>query len=84
MRIVEAFEITGRGLVVVVDEQTDAPAGQRLSATIVQPDGSSVSVAATKEWLLRRATHPPEREAFLLIGLSMSETLVGAELRLHL
>ncbi len=82
MRIVETFQITGRGLAVAVEESTELPVGRKLLAVVNRPDGSSISVEAYKEWLLRRHSEPMEKETFLLMGLSKSDVPIGSKLQL--
>ena len=82
MRIVDQFQITGRGVVVVLDEATHWRAGSSLEAKIYRPDGTVISAIAEKEWLLRNASKRDEVEAFLLRGLSHSDVPNGSEVRL--
>ena len=77
--ILEAFEITGRGTVVVVPEATDLPVGKVLRATVTSPDGSQLQADAYKEWLLRKTPAPLEHEAYLLRGVPISSISPGAE-----
>lgn len=84
MRVADTFLITGRGLVVAVDETTDWPVGKRLAATVIRADGTTVNADAFKEWLSRRTPAPNEKEAFLLMGLNKEDAPIGSELRLQL
>jgi hypothetical protein len=81
MRVIETFQITGRGLAVAVDEPTDLPAGKRLLAMVIKPDGERLTADAYKEWLLRHTPKPVEGEAFLLMGLAAEDVPVGSEIR---
>jgi len=84
MKIIETFEITGRGLAVAVEGATELPVSKKLLAAVTRPDGSSISADAYKEWLLRRNPQPVEKAAFLLIGLSKSDVPLGSELQLQI
>ena len=84
MRVADTFQITGRGLAVAVDEATDLPVSRKLAATVVRPDGTTVSADAFKEWLLRRSADPIESEAFLLMGLTKADVPIGSELHLSI
>ena len=85
MKIVERFQMTGRGLAVVVNEMTDLPVGKKLTARVVLSDGVELTASAYKEWLLRRNPRlPVEKEAFLLVGLDMSDVPEGSEIHLTL
>lgn len=81
MRIVDTFQITGRGLVVAVESFSGLPVGKKLAATIIRPDGTSIFADAFKEWLLRRE-QKAETEAFLLMGLSKDDVPAGSEIEL--
>jgi hypothetical protein len=78
-RILETFEITKRGTVVVVGQVTDLPTDKALRATITCPDGSQFHVHASKEWLLRSRDPPVEQECYLLRGVSKGSVPAGAE-----
>jgi hypothetical protein len=84
MRVAEAFQITGRGLVVAVEEVTELPVGKKLSARITTPDGTSIDAEAFKEWLLRRTPELLEKEAYLLVGLVKDDVPVGSEIHLEI
>ena len=70
------------GLAVAVEEATKLPVSKKLRAVVTRPDGSTICVDAYKEWFLRRDPQPVEKEAFLLMGLSMSDVPIGSTLRL--
>lgn len=80
MRVIETFEITGRGVVVLADETTDHSAGARLVATVRRPDGSTVNAEAFKERLLRYRPEAIENEAYLLRKLSKTDVPIGSEI----
>jgi hypothetical protein len=82
MRVADTFVVTGRGLIVAVEETADLPVGKKLAATVIKRDGSAINADAFKERLLRYSTEPLEGEAFLLIGLAKEDVPVGSELRL--
>ena len=68
--IIERFQITGRGLVVVVETPVQARSGQKLRAKVINPDGHEFVVDASIEMLLRRAEPVNEHEAYFLQGSS--------------
>jgi hypothetical protein len=82
MKIVDTFEITGRGLAVAIDEITNLPVGAELVAAITRPDGTTFRAIAYKEWLLRRQPVVQEAEAFLLRGVSKLEAPIGSEIEI--
>ena len=79
-KVAETFEITGRGVVVVIAETVDLGVGKKLNATITRPDGSSFQVVATQEWFLRREPAPVEHVAFFLAGVSKLDVLLGSSI----
>ncbi|MGR4865272.1 hypothetical protein [Caulobacter sp. LARHSG274] len=82
MKIVDTFEIIGRGLVVATDEITSLPVATELLATITRPDGATFAAAAYKEWLFWRQPVARESEAFLLRGLSKPEVPIDSEIEI--
>lgn len=81
LKISRVFQIKDRGLGITIDGDVDLPAGHKIRATIVRPDGSSISVDASKEWLLRSAAASASAsEAYLLIGISMIDVPVGSQI----
>lgn len=80
MQIVERFWISGRGLVVCVNEMTGLPGGHKLTAIISRPDGSKVKAVAYKECPLIRNPPPVEMEAFNLPELTKVDVPEGSEL----
>jgi len=79
--ILEVFEITGRGAVVVIGEATNRSVGKPHKVEVLKPTGENVRTEAFKEWLLRRATPPVEDEAYLLKGVSKIDIPPGSRLR---
>ncbi|MGH1541912.1 MAG: hypothetical protein ACRBHB_15910 [Arenicella sp.] len=67
--IIEKFEITGRGVVVVIDECTERVPGKAYNVMISADDSQNISAEAFKEWFLRRNPKPVEKEAYMLKGL---------------
>ena len=67
--IMEKFEITGRGAVVVIDQITDRIPGKIYKAEVTGTNGQIITVEAVKEWLLRRTLEVIEKEAYRLMGL---------------
>jgi hypothetical protein len=76
--IIERFQITDRGLVVAVATPTKFAPGAKLRAIITNPDGSTLTVNAFKEMILRRLPVVNEHEAYLLQGLSKEQVQDGA------
>ncbi len=83
LRIIERFQITGRGTVVVIDGRTELPVMHPLQASVTRSDGSVETFRAWKEWLLRRASPPLEDEAFLLVGADVERILIGSLIELR-
>ena len=77
-KITETFEITGRGVVVVIAETVDLGVGKKLAATITKSDGSSFPAVAMQEWLLQREPAPVEHAAFLLAGVNKLDVPLGS------
>jgi hypothetical protein len=77
-KVVETFEITDRGVVVVIDETVDLGVGKKLAATIRRPDGSTFEAVAMQEWLLRRRLTPVEHLAFLLADIPKVDVPLGS------
>ena len=74
--------ISGRGLVVVLDGQTELGVGVPHDVEVLTPSGRSHCVKAYKEWLLKRRPSPPsEKEAFLLVDLDKDDVPVGSVVR---
>lgn len=79
--VIEVFEITGRGAVVLIAETTDRSVREPHRVEIITPDGKVVKTEAYKEFLLRRQPTPVEKEGYLLKGLHKPEVPVGSRLR---
>ncbi|MCK7598182.1 hypothetical protein M0G74_12940 [Microbulbifer sp. CAU 1566] len=79
--IVECFEITGRGVAVILDDISDRPVGKPLGVKVLKPDGDYVETVAFKEWLLRRMPTPIEKGAYILMGLHKEDIPSGSRLR---
>ena len=79
--MVESFEVTGRGRVVVPDCKTDLPVGRGLRAVRRDLSGRVHVFSARKEWLLRRADGP-EVAAFVVHGAGVSDLPQGCEIKL--
>jgi hypothetical protein len=82
--VLEIFDISGRGAVVVLDAPTDLPVGRALKASIRRPDGSVLTAAAYKEWLLRRDPTPVEQEGFLLAGIYKGDVAIRSTVEIAL
>jgi hypothetical protein len=78
--IVEKFEITGRGAVVVIDEVTGRVQGTLYKVELRGAHGDRVVTEAFKEWLLRSDPEPFEKEAYFLSGLHKSDVPENAVL----
>jgi len=75
-KIADVFQITGRGVIVVIDETTDKVPGKPISAKVETSDGKTLVSMACKEFILFRNPKPLEKEAFVLEDLHKDE-LVG-------
>ena len=74
----DTFTITGRGLVVLLNGQTDLGVGTPHKMEVVTPDGDVFRTEGYKEWILNRKQEPVEKEGFLLMNLSKKEVPVGS------
>lgn len=83
-KIIQSFQITGRGIVVQIDEKTDLPIGRCIKAIIHQHDGSTEEYDALKEWLLRRSRKPIEDEAFLIVDATSEQVPLGGLITLQI
>ncbi|MEZ4789532.1 MAG: hypothetical protein R2811_05885 [Flavobacteriales bacterium] len=81
--IVDVFEITGRGAVVLIGETTDRSVFNPHKVELLKPDGGIVRTEAYKDLVLHRLpnTRPAENEGYLLKGLHKSEVPEGSRLR---
>lgn len=82
-QVIECFEVTGRGMVVVIDSETELPIGRCLQATIHQCEGATRKYKAWKEWLVRRSTASREDEVFLIVDATVEEISIGASITLQ-
>ena len=64
--IKERFEITGRGVVIVIDEVTNRVPGKAYCVEVTGIDGQKIIAQAFKELLLRRHQVPIEYEAYVV------------------
>jgi hypothetical protein len=81
--IEESFNISGRGVAVVLNEITKLNVSKEYQAEILKPDGTLIKVTAFKEWLLRRNLTPPEIEAFMLTGIKNEEITNGTTIKFY-
>jgi hypothetical protein len=80
-KVIETFEITGRGVVAVIDETVDLGVGKELRVVTTRPNGTLLEAHAYQEWLLRRQPTPVERAALLLVDIAKSEVPNGSSIR---
>ncbi len=78
LEVIEAFQITGRGLVAVLDGATGLPIGAAHSTRVSTPTGAIHQAKAYKEWLSTRKPVPVEREAFFLQVLDKNKVPIGS------
>ncbi|KQZ40065.1 hypothetical protein ASD58_06725 [Duganella sp. Root1480D1] len=82
--VLETFEITGRGLVVVLPVlASDMPHATPLPVTLHVPGQAPFQVQAFHEILLRRTTEVLENSVLLLSGLRKSQVPIGSTLELE-
>ncbi|NVJ59341.1 MAG: hypothetical protein HWE27_03070 [Gammaproteobacteria bacterium] len=67
--IIEKFEITNRGAVVVIEAITERVPGKPYKVEVTGKDNETLTTEAYKEWLLRHTSEPVEKEAYMLKGL---------------
>ena len=79
-KIVEKFNITGRGAIVVINEVTDRVPKQEYSVEILTENGTKLISSAFKEWLLRREAKPMEKECYCLKELDSDSIAIGSSL----
>jgi len=82
-QIIELFEITDRGTVVVVDEAVKLNGGKPISIQITRPDGSAFAGTAFVERLLQRASHPIEKSALLIPNVKKDSVPEGSILSIE-
>jgi hypothetical protein len=78
--VVDAFDIKGRGVVIVGDKAfLDFLEIKQCDVEITIPTGDVLRCIAFKEWLLPSSTpHPDDTEAFFVRGRSKSEIPIGS------
>ena len=81
--IEEAFNISGRGVAVVLSGVTDLGIGKEYKAKLFNLDAETLEVTAWKEWLLRRNPVIEEKEAFLLVGVKKEEVPIGTTIKFY-
>ncbi|MCB9178001.1 MAG: hypothetical protein H6590_01060 [Flavobacteriales bacterium] len=81
--IIDVFEITGRGAVVLIGETTDRSVFNPHKVELLKPDGGIVRTEAYKDLVLRRMPNatPVEKEGYLLKGLHKPDVPLGSRLR---
>lgn len=79
--IINVFEITGRGAVVLIAETTDRSVRHPHPVEVITPDGKVMKTEAYREFLLRSNPTPVEEEGYLLKGLHKPEVPTGSRLR---
>lgn len=78
VEVIETFEITGRGLVVVLPVlASDLPHATPLPVLVCVPGQLPFHAQAFHEILLRRNTAALENSAFLLTGLRKAQVPIG-------
>ena len=80
--IEEAFNITGRGVAVILDGITNLDVGKEYRARLYLQDASTIEATAFKEWILRRNIEPLEKEAFMLSGIKKEDIPSGTKIKL--
>lgn len=76
--ITETFQITGRGLVIAIDDIIDLRSGKSIIVKITRPDNSVIEATAHQELMLRNKPAVSEKTAFLLAGLEKSQVPIGS------
>ena len=78
LEVEETFTITGRGIVALLNGETDLGVGKPYKVEILTPEGKMLKTEAFKEWLLRKNPEPIEKEGFLLMNLSKKDVPIGS------
>ena len=78
--VIEKFEITGRGAVVVIDEITERVPGKSYTVEVTGANNETLTTEAFKEWFLRRTSKPIEKEAYMLKGLHKKDLSENASI----
>lgn len=79
--MMETFEITGRGAVVVISEITKHSVGKPHKVEVVTPKSQVIGTKAFNEWLLRGQQTPVENEAYMRKDLHKKDIPAGSRLR---
>lgn len=79
-RIVEVFEITGRGVVAMLDKKVDLLSGTAIHVKITNLDGEIFDAIAFPEWLLLREPRVVENSGLLLRSVSPNAVPAGSML----
>jgi hypothetical protein len=79
-KVVEAFDIRGRGVVLVGDKSfSDFLEAKSCDIEIITPNGDVLKGVAFKEWLLGSSTTQPGKiEAFFIRGMNKAEIPIGS------
>ena len=78
-KIIDTFEITNRGLVILGDATCDAiHVGKTCEISIRTPTGDTVNRTGFKEWPRRKTAEPLDTEAYLVVGVSKSDVPIGS------
>ena len=80
--IIEVFDITHRGTVVVIDDVIGLNGGQPVRVRITGPDGAAFDAVAFVERLLRRVPTVIEKTALLLRNVPIDAVSAGATMTL--
>lgn len=78
LKIIEEFTITDRGIVVILDGETNLDVGVPHKVEIIKTDGEVILAEAYKEWMLFRKPKPIEKEAFNIQNLTTEEVPIGS------
>jgi hypothetical protein len=76
--IVEVFDITHRGTVIVIDDVIGLKGGKPIHVRITGPDGAAFDAVGFVERLLRRVPTVIEKTALLLQDVPIDAVSVGA------
>ena len=70
MRVLDTFDVPGRGLVVSTDEVIEFPSGSRRIATVSSPDGARIQVEIRPS-----VSHNPD---YLLMNVGKQDVPIGS------
>jgi len=76
--VVDAFWITGRGLVLALDLPVEHFPGTRVAIEYLRPDGASLLVEGVLEIICRRSATPIETTGVFLPNVARDEIAKGA------